>query len=96
VILSDLVPLKQRGTYQGYINIVFSTGTSLGGPIGGIMSDLFGWRWSFGIQIPLMALSAFLIVFFLNLPNRDSSIESMRDKLKRVDVAGAITLVHYP
>lgn len=41
VILSDLVPVRQRGIYQGIMNIVFGSGSSLGAPIGklGIQSD---------------------------------------------------------
>ena len=51
VIMSDLVPLKKRGVYQGCINIVYGTGTSLGSPVGGILADFWGWRWAFGIQV---------------------------------------------
>ena len=93
MILSDLVPLRQRGTYQGYINIIFSLGTSLGGPVGGIMADIWGWRWSFGIQIPLMVISILIIAFLFHLPDREVSSESMKQKLARVDFAGALTLV---
>jgi predicted MFS family arabinose efflux permease len=75
------------------MNIVFASGTSLGGPIGGIMADLFGWRWSFLIQIPLIAVSTLIIAFQFNLPHREISSESMKQKLKRVDFAGAFTLV---
>jgi MFS family permease len=35
VIMSDLIPLKKRGTFQGLTNIIYGTGTSLGGPVGG-------------------------------------------------------------
>lgn len=93
VILSDLVPLKRRGTFQGYMNIVFATGTSLGAPIGGVMADIFGWRWSFGIQIPLIMISTLIVCFRFHLPNRETSTHTMMEKLKRVDFAGALTLV---
>ena len=93
--MSDLIPLKRRGTFQGYMNIVFASGTSLGGPIGGITADIFGWRWSFGIQIPLIVLSTYIISFRLYLPKREGSVQPMREKLKRIDFVGAITLVRF-
>jgi MFS family permease len=93
VILSDLVPLKRRGTFQGYMNIVFSTGTSLGAPLGGIMADVFGWRWSFGIQIPLILISTSIVAFQFHLPDREISAEPMKTKLSRIDFWGALLLV---
>jgi predicted MFS family arabinose efflux permease len=76
------------------MNIVFATGTSLGAPIGGIMADVWGWRWSFGIQIPLILISTLIVVFRLHLPNREISEEPMREKLKRIDFWGALLLVY--
>lgn len=93
MILSDLIPLKRRGTYQGYMNIVFASGTSLGAPIGGVVADFLGWRWSFGIQIPLIIISILVLTLRFHLPEREPSKETMRQKLRRVDFAGAVTLV---
>jgi predicted MFS family arabinose efflux permease len=93
VILSDLIPLKRRGTFQGYMNIVFALGTSLGAPLGGIVADYFGWRWSFGVQIPLIVVSIFILTFRFPLPGRESSQETIHQKLLRVDFAGASALV---
>jgi MFS family permease len=45
ILMSDVIPLRQRGTWQGYLNIVFATGASAGAPLGGILADSIGWRW---------------------------------------------------
>jgi MFS family permease len=45
ILFSDIIPLRERGTWQGYMNIVFATGFALGGPLGGLMADSIGWRW---------------------------------------------------
>ncbi len=35
ILLSDVIPLRERGTWQGYINIVYATGAGCGAPLGG-------------------------------------------------------------
>jgi MFS family permease len=45
ILLSDIVPLRERGTWQGYLNIIFATGAAAGAPLGGILADSIGWRW---------------------------------------------------
>lgn len=45
ILLSDLVPLRERGVWQGYINILWAAGTSTGAPLGGLLADSIGWRW---------------------------------------------------
>lgn len=37
ILLSDIVSLRSRGTYQGLINIVFATGAAIGAPLGRIL-----------------------------------------------------------
>src|SRR5690606_29378225 len=61
ILLSDIVPLRQRGTWQGILNIIFATGSALGAPLGGILADSVGWRWGFLGQVPLTML-AFVMV----------------------------------
>ena len=34
VLLSDFIPLRDRGTYQGYLNLIGAVGSTSGGPIG--------------------------------------------------------------
>jgi MFS family permease len=45
ILLSDLVPLRERGVWQGYINILWAAGTSTGAPLDGLLADSIGWRW---------------------------------------------------
>ena len=44
VITSDLVPLRERGKYQGYANVAFGVGAVVGAPLGGFITDTIGWR----------------------------------------------------
>lgn len=45
IIMSDIVPLKERGVWQGIINIIYAMGAGIGAPLGGILCDSIGWRW---------------------------------------------------
>jgi MFS family permease len=39
IILSDVVTLRERGQWQGYINIFYALGASSGAPLGGKLSS---------------------------------------------------------
>ena len=34
ILLSDIVTLRERGTFQGYMNIVWAGGAGIGAPLG--------------------------------------------------------------
>lgn len=92
ILLSDTVPLKDRGIWQGYINIIYAAGAGCGAPLGGLLADSIGWRWSFMGQAPLCLL-AFTSVFFVLKPPPQSESKNWRTKLNRIDFLGAIVLV---
>ncbi|KUI62644.1 Vacuolar membrane amino acid uptake transporter fnx2 [Cytospora mali] len=91
ILLTDIVPLRERGVWQGYMNIIFGMGTATGAPLGGLMAESLGWRWSFIGQVPLVGLAFVTVYFVLHLPERDTS--HWREKLARVDFLGAFFLV---
>ncbi|KAK9375762.1 major facilitator superfamily domain-containing protein [Lipomyces chichibuensis] len=105
ITLSDLVPLRRRGVLQGFGNIMFGSGAALGGIFGGAVTAAIGWRWAFWLQVPLIVVSTFAILFVLDLPAKDHYLsddeavegetELAREErlLARVDFAGAGTLV---
>jgi predicted MFS family arabinose efflux permease len=45
VIITDIVPRRDVATWRSYVNISMTLGRSLGGPVGGWLSDTIGWRW---------------------------------------------------
>ncbi|KAL7937642.1 major facilitator superfamily domain-containing protein [Trichoderma chlorosporum] len=91
ILFSDIVPLQERGVWQGYINLVYAAGTSTGGPLGGLFADSLGWRWSFMIQAPLCLVAWVLVYFILDLepPSKDHWVS----KARQIDFLGAFTLV---
>ena len=34
IIMSDIIPLRERGTWQGIINIIYASGAGCGAPLG--------------------------------------------------------------
>ncbi|KAF7532588.1 hypothetical protein G7054_g7799 [Neopestalotiopsis clavispora] len=90
ILMTDLVSLRDRGVWQGYINVVFAAGIASGAPLGGFIADTIGWRWAFIGQFPI-AIVAWLAVFLvLDLPKTDHSHWAV--KFKKIDFPGAITL----
>ncbi|KAI1648451.1 MFS general substrate transporter [Daldinia loculata] len=90
ILVTDLVSLRDRGLFQGYINVVYTAGMVSGAPIGGLIADTIGWRWAFAGQFPL-SLVAWLAVFFvLDVPKTDHA--HWTHKVLRIDFLGAFTL----
>ncbi|WFD01888.1 hypothetical protein MOBT1_000568 [Malassezia obtusa] len=91
IVTSDLVSLKARGTWQGLGNLVFATGAAIGGPLGGALADGgIGWRWAFLLQVPLCVVHFGMVSWKINIPAGPGSVT---EKLRRVDVWGALSLV---
>jgi len=88
-VTSDLVPLRRRGVWQGFGNIVFGLGMGLGGAFGGAVHDWIGWRWAFLMQVPFSIISGILVHIFVKVPIKSSS----KSALRRIDFLGAFLLV---
>ncbi|MGW1744783.1 MDR family MFS transporter [Streptomyces sp. NPDC002092] len=71
-IIGDLIPPRERGKYQGMMAGVMAL-AMIGGPlVGGTITDNWGWRWSFYINLPLGVVSLGLISAVLHLPKKRS------------------------
>jgi len=94
IAVSDLVPLNQRGLYQGMANILFGLGSGMGGPLGGWVNDKFGWRTAFYMQAPMLIFSCVVVATKVNIQLPDNiQIQSLSEKLRRIDFLGSLTLV---
>ncbi|MGW6978654.1 MDR family MFS transporter [Streptomyces sp. NPDC054932] len=69
-IIGDLIPPRERGKYQGMMAGVMAL-AMIGGPlVGGTITDHWGWRWSFYINLPLGAVALAMVTAVLHLPKK--------------------------
>src|SRR6266699_1848003 len=52
-IIGDIFPPSERGKWQGLITSVFGLATILGPILGGTITDNWGWRWVFYVNMPI-------------------------------------------
>ncbi|KAI0160049.1 MFS general substrate transporter [Hypoxylon sp. FL1284] len=91
-IVSDVVPLRERGKYQGILGAVVAIANGIGPVVGGTLSSISedSWRWIFRLNLPLTLLTTCCVVFIMPLKKVEGD---WRLKLKAVDFLGiALTL----
>ncbi|KAI1104399.1 major facilitator superfamily domain-containing protein [Jackrogersella minutella] len=86
IIVSDLVPLRQRGNYMAIILAIYGVGTTLGPFIGGQIVQVTSWRWVFYMNLPVGG--AALIVLYFSLHVNYNKEMTFTEKLKRLDLVG--------
>ena len=59
-LVGEVVPPRERGRYQGYLASIFVTSSTFGPVAGGWLTQQFGWRSVFLINLPLGLLAAAL------------------------------------
>src|SRR6478609_8165382 len=52
-VIGDVIPLRERGKYQGALGAVFGVTTVLGPLLGGLFTDHLSWRWAFYVNVPI-------------------------------------------
>ncbi|MDQ2628420.1 MAG: MFS transporter [Actinomycetota bacterium] len=55
-LIGEVIPLRDRGRYQGMLGAVFGVTTVIGPLLGGYFTDYLTWRWAFWINVPISAV----------------------------------------
>ncbi|WNV91800.1 MDR family MFS transporter [Umezawaea sp. Da 62-37] len=83
-VIADVVPLRERGKYQGAMGAVFGVATVAGPLLGGLFVDHLSWRWAFYVNVPLG---------FVVLAVAAAALPSTRGSAKpRIDYAGILLI----
>ncbi|WP_231699804.1 MULTISPECIES: MDR family MFS transporter [Corynebacterium] len=62
-----LVPVERRGSVFGLVTVVIAVAPALGPTFSGIVLETLGWRWIFGLVVPLVVIA--LVVGALQVRN---------------------------
>ncbi|THH31764.1 hypothetical protein EUX98_g2446 [Antrodiella citrinella] len=90
IIVSDLVPLSERGTYQGFIGLTWAFASAIAPLVSGALASNGQWRWFFYLNLPLCGIALVLILLFLHLPTPPGTLQ---EKLNRIDWIGNMIFV---
>src|SRR5437899_19389 len=84
-VIGDIFPAAERGKWQGLIFAVSVLSTIIGPTLGGWITDNWGWRWVFYVNMPVGAIAILTAGFVMpKLVNRRQHI---------IDYLGVVTLV---
>jgi EmrB/QacA subfamily drug resistance transporter len=84
-IIGDVFPPAERGKWQGLIVAVFGLSSIVGPTLGGWITDNWGWRWVFYVNMPVGAIAILTAGFVLP--------KAIRRVQHKIDYIGAITLI---
>src|SRR4051794_3305481 len=83
-IVADIISPRERGRYQGYIQMVFVLASVAGPLLGGLFADHLSWRWVFYVNLPIGAVALTVVTTTL-----DHTVPGGRP---RIDWTGAALL----
>jgi EmrB/QacA subfamily drug resistance transporter len=86
-LIGDIFPPAERGKWQGLITAVFGLATIVGPILGGAITDNWGWRWVFYVNMPVGAIAILTAGFVLP--------KTLRRVHHTIDYAGVAALVAF-
>ncbi|GME35401.1 Major facilitator superfamily [Neofusicoccum parvum] len=98
VIITDIARPHQIALFRSYVTVITTIGRSAGPPLGAMLSDIVGWRWSFLAQCPLSLCCAVFIAFTLptNLTGAETPEQERKEGLeavRQIDFSGIFAFI---
>ncbi|KAK4999485.1 hypothetical protein LTR28_013358, partial [Elasticomyces elasticus] len=91
IVICDLVPLRERGTYMAIVFGMVGIGVSLGPLFGGLLVSYSTWRWAFYMTLPIGGVAIVLLVAFLRVKYDKS--QTWATKFSSLDWLGNILFI---
>ena len=84
-IIGDIFPPSERGKWQGLIMAVFGLASIVGPTLGGWITDNWGWRWVFYVNMPVGVIAILTAGFVMP--------KTARRRQHIIDYTGAVALI---
>ncbi|KAI5206978.1 hypothetical protein AUEXF2481DRAFT_31628 [Aureobasidium subglaciale EXF-2481] len=91
IILSDIIPLRQRAQYQGFLQLCFVLGSNIAPVIGGLIVQKTTWRWLFYVNLPFCAISLATVPCILRYARPKSAIRNQISSVDWIGITGSVT-----
>lgn len=87
---------KSRPLFTGIVGTSYGVAAAVGPLIGGAFADKVSWRWCFYINLPIGAISAFIILISFKTPSAAKpQVATLREKLLHMDPVGAALVMAF-
>ncbi|KAK9762568.1 hypothetical protein K7432_011573 [Basidiobolus ranarum] len=90
VLLADIIPLRDRGYYEGILTTAFAFSSIIGSLIGSALTEKVSWRWIFFVKIPIAVIIFVILFFCIHEPKRTQI--SAGKVLRKIDYGGIVLL----
>ncbi|WP_431902588.1 MFS transporter [Nonomuraea sp. bgisy101] len=85
-IIGEMFGPREGARYYGWLSLTFGAASLAGPTLGGLLTDLAGWRWIFLVNLPIGCVVIVIVATRLHLPAHSRS-------KARVDYLGVLLLI---
>ncbi|KAH0413975.1 putative major facilitator superfamily transporter, partial [Aureobasidium melanogenum] len=92
-IIGFIAPLRKRAIYIASLSSMFGIASVVGPLLGGVFTDHATWRWCFWINLPFGGIGLVTVFFFFENPKRRHANMTFKEKIRQIDLLGALLLI---
>ncbi|KAH6890857.1 Mfs1.1 [Coprinopsis sp. MPI-PUGE-AT-0042] len=90
IVISDMVTLAERGTYNGILGLTWAVAVAIGPLVGGVLAEKGQWRWLFYLNLPICGVACICVVVFMDLPTPQGTF---KEKFFAMDWIGNLLVI---
>ncbi|KAF7337043.1 Major facilitator superfamily transporter [Mycena venus] len=94
IIISHSAPLDKRPMFTGILGSTYGVASIAGPLMGGAFADKVNWRWCFYINLPIGAITLFVMIFLFKSPHQDKGeVMGAKQRLQQFDPIGSVLII---